>query len=721
MAVIVSKSVLRPIRAAIVGTGFISDYHALGIREADGVELTGVCDTNLKAAEVFATNWSVPAAFNSLDTLLKKQEVDSVHVLAPPDLHHRLAKTALEAGAHVLIEKPMCVSVEQAKDLNAVARRGGLQLAVSHNMLYTDAYQRLRELVRSRVLGPLNHVIINHFLELGQLRFGPFDTWMLRSPGNMFLEIGPHLVSALIDLVGTPNDIVATADRRVNLPGGAYVFSRWRISATVGHTAVDINLNVGPGFPQRTITVRGILGSAMVDFENNTCTVDQPTTLSFDLDRYKRSRSLIHQIRSQARETLSDTILSTLKLRRRGNPYQVSFIDSAAAFYSALRTNTPLDSRINGDSGCDVIDWCARIIRAAGVELTVPSNPRPRNKPKVQPTVLVLGGTGFIGRELIRQLLAANYKVRAVARSLRSTLEEFDSDCLEIVRGDFRSKSDLAAALNGIEFVYHLAVVHGAKTWEDQLRNNVEPTRQVGAACLAAGVKRLIYTGTIDSYYAGAKAGNITELTPLDTNIKRRNLYARAKAAEEAILMEMFHTKKLPLVIFRPGIVLGCGGNPFHFGVGRWVADGVCEVWGEGRNKLPIVLVADVAAALVRGIQIGGLEGRSYNLTDDPFLTAREYVDELQRRSEMAFRIYYRPIWRFYLTDVARWLVKMGIRHPGRGRIPSYRDWESRTQKAHFDSSRARTELGWQPASNRQRILDEGIGGSLWTWLAAFK
>ena len=139
----------------------------------------------------------------------------------------------------------------------------------------------------------------------------------------------------------------------------------------------------------------------------------------------------------------------------------------------------------------------------------------------------------------------------------------------------------------------------------------------------------------------------------------------------------------------------------------------------KGRNKLPIVLVADVAAALVRGIQIPGLEGRSYNLIDDPFLTAREYVDELQRRSEMAFRIYYRPIWRFYLTDVFRWLVKMGIRHPGRGRIPSYFDWESRTQKAHFDNSRARTELGWQPASNRQRILDEGIGGSLWTWLAA--
>ena len=251
------------------------------------------------------------------------------------------------------------------------------------------------------------------------------------------------------------------------------------------------------------------------------------------------------------------------------------------------------------------------------------------------------------------------------------------------------------------------------------MQNNVEPTRLVGEACLAARVKRFIYTGTIDSYYAGAWAGTITEQTHLDKNIDRRNYYGRAKAVEEGILMEMYRNKQLPLVIFRPGIVIGRGGIPFHFGVGRWAADGVCEVWGEGKNKLPFVLVTDVAAALVRGIQTPGIEGRSYNLVDDPILTARDYLDELQRRSDMVFKIYYRPIWRFYLADLIRWLGKMAIRHPGRYRVPSYFDWESRTQKAHFENKRARTDLRWKPASNRQRLLDEGIGGSLEAWLAA--
>jgi predicted dehydrogenase/nucleoside-diphosphate-sugar epimerase len=678
----------------------------------EGVKLMSVCDVNLKSAQAFAAKWQVPAVYDSLGSMLKNQQIDAIHLLAPPDLHHPLARAALQAGAHVLIEKPLCISIEQADDLCTLARKNGPHLGVSHNMLYSDVYQRLRELVRSRSLGPLSHVIINHFHELGQIRFGPFDSWMLRTPGNAFLEVGPHLISILLDLVGRPSEILATADRKVNLPGGNYVFTRWRIHATVDRTAVDVNVNLGRGFSQRSITARGFLGTAAVDFDANTCTVDHRTPLSLDLDRYKRSRSLIHQIRSQATGTVSNSILSTFKLRRRGSPYQNTFIDSVAAFYSAVRTNTPLDSRIHGDTGRDVIEWCTKVLQATGIELTTPLNSRHRNRPTVRPTVLVLGGTGFIGRELIRQLLAANYCVRVAVRSSGAVLEEFDSNRLEIVRGDLRSESDVGALLEGIEFVYHLAVAHGAQTWEDQVRNNVELTRLVGELSLTAGVKRLIYTGTIDSYYAGARAGKITEQTPLDTN-NNRNYYARAKAVEENILMEMYRTKQLPLVIFRPGIVIGRGGIPFHFGVGRWVADGVCEVWGKGQNKLPLVLVADVAAALVRGIQVLGIEGRSYNLVDDPILTAHDYLDELQKRSEMTFCVYYRPIWRFFLTDLIRWLAKMAVRHPGRNRIPSYFDWESRTQKAHFDNIRARTELGWQPASNRQRLLDEGIGGSL--------
>jgi nucleoside-diphosphate-sugar epimerase len=92
--------------------------------------------------------------------------------------------------------------------------------------------------------------------------------------------------------------------------------------------------------------------------------------------------------------------------------------------------------------------------------------------------------------------------------------------------------------MEGVECVFHLARAN-VKSWADYQELEIEATRRVAECALEAGVKRLVYTGTIDSYYAGRRAGTITEATPLDPKIERRNLYARAKAASEEILMRM--------------------------------------------------------------------------------------------------------------------------------------------------------------------------------------
>src|ERR1700690_2949968 len=258
----VLKHSMQTVRAAIVGTGYIADFHARAIRNIKDVELVGVCDANLKSAQAFAATWGVPAVFTTLEAMLNALQLNSLHILVPPDRHHSLTKLALEAGVHVLVEKPLCTSVEEAEELLALAKDKKLRLGVNHNMLYAGAYERLRNIVHSGGLGPLDHVTINHFLELGQIRFGPFDSWMLRDPANAILEIGPHPLSALLDLVGIPDDLSVNADRQSQLPGGARVFRRWRVHTTIGRTTADININLGPGFYQRTISVRALSGSA---------------------------------------------------------------------------------------------------------------------------------------------------------------------------------------------------------------------------------------------------------------------------------------------------------------------------------------------------------------------------------------------------------------------------------------------------------------------------
>ena len=169
--------------------------------------------------------------------------------------------------------------------------------------------------------------------------------------------------------------------------------------------------------------------------------------------------------------------------------------------------------------------------------------------------------------------------------------------------GDLTRKADLTSVLEGLRCVYHLARAH-VKTWEEFTEHEVEATGRVAEAALAAKVERLIYTGTIDSYYAGAKAGTITENTPLDPHIGWRNYYAQAKALSEQCLTSLYRQQGLPVVIFRPGIVIGRGGNPFHWGIGMWSWNAVCQVWGKGHNPLPFVLVEDVAQALVSALDI---------------------------------------------------------------------------------------------------------------------
>jgi nucleoside-diphosphate-sugar epimerase len=304
-----------------------------------------------------------------------------------------------------------------------------------------------------------------------------------------------------------------------------------------------------------------------------------------------------------------------------------------------------------------------------------------------------LSGSGHSARLLVRN-----------AGNLPKHLLVSDVDCQV---GDMKSREDLLRAMEGVDCVFHLARAN-VKSWAGYQEYEIGVTRQVAECALESGVKRLVYTGTIASYYQGARAGTITEDTPLDPRIARGNLYARAKTESERILTQMHREQGLPLVILRPGVVIGRGGSPFHWGVGMWWHDAVCQTWGNGQNKLPLVLVEDVAQALIAAMDKPDIEGRSFNLVGDPCLTAQDYLDELDRVGGLKIQRYATPIFKFYLSDMIKWAAKLALRHPDR-QLPSYRDWETRTLRASFDCTAAKSILGWRPVSERDELVRRGI------------
>jgi predicted dehydrogenase/nucleoside-diphosphate-sugar epimerase len=696
-------------RVGFVGAGYIADWHARSIASVANVELVAVCDTALPRAQALAAKYGIPRVYGSLGAMLAAGKLDAVHILLPPDCHFEAARQALEAGVPVFLEKPMCDSAKECNALAQLADDQCLRLAVAHNFLFSPPYEALRRDLRAGILGRLLDVTINWNRPLPQIVHGPFDAWMLRAPRNILVEIGSHSVAHMLDLAGEPDELRAHASDSVALPTGLPFYRRWQVDAVRGPTAVVLHFSFAPGFSEYTIHVRGSLAAATVDFETSTYTLDRHKPLDPDFDAHAMVVERARSLKRQARRTLQNYILSKLHLNPRGNPYAESIARAMDAFYA----QGPLDERVDPRRAARVIRLCLQMSACANL----PSEPRPA-PPAVAtvadpPRTLVLGGTGFIGKELLRQL-AAGKPVRVLGRSVAALPPDLQAANLQCQRGDLMNRADLARAMAGVDCVVHLARSN-VKTWSDYQHFEVEATRLVAECALEAGVKRFVYTGTIDSYYTG-RAGIITEQTPLDPRIAHRNLYARAKAASEDLLLRMQREQGLPLVILRPGIVIGRGGSPFHWGVGMWWSDAVCQTWGEGRNKLPLVLVEDVARALIAAIETPGIEGRSFNLVAGPCLTAQEYLDELDRCGGFRIARHATPIARFYLNDMLKWLVKVAVRHAER-RLPSYRDWESRTQQATFDCSAARQALGWQPVSDRAELVRRGIEEPLIEWM----
>jgi predicted dehydrogenase/nucleoside-diphosphate-sugar epimerase len=699
------------IRVGFLGTGYIADWHARAVRSVPGAALAAVCDRDPARAGAFAERHGVaPArAHASLDEMLAAGGLDAVHVLLPPEHHHASARALIDAGLHVLLEKPMCTTVEDCDALAEAARARGVALGVGHNFLFAEPHEQLKADLDAGRLGRPEHVLITWRKELGQLAAGPFDAWMLREPANILLEIGPHPVASLWDLLGPHELVWARASDPVDLPGGRRFYRRWQVEAEAGPTQATLAFSFGRGFTEHAIHVRGRLGSATVDLENGTYTLRRGTRYGLDLDRYARLSAEGAGLRAQARRNLVRYGLEKLKLSDRGNPYGAGIAGAVRAFYARLGGEP--DPRVSARLGRDVVATCLEIGRRAGVAAQAPAPaaaPTPAPAPTAaRPEILVLGATGFIGRELVRQLVAKGHAVRVLARDPARVPEDLRGPLVEVVRGDMARPGSLEAALEGIAVVYHLARAH-AKSWKDYYEQDILVTQRLAELCLERGVRRLIYTGTIDSYYLGRGAGTITEQTPLDPRIARRNKYARAKAASEEILLTLHRERGLPVVIVRPAIVIGRGSSPLHWGVGMWSYDTTCQLWGRGEHGLPLVLVEDVAAALVAGLDAPGIEGEVFNLSDEPCVTARQYLEELERAAGVEFAKHPTPIWRFYAGDMIKWAVKVLVRHPERDR-PSYRDWESRTQRAVFDCSKARRVLGWRPAGDRAELIRRGI------------
>ena len=691
------------IRVALIGAGYIASWHANALNMTQGAELVAVCDLSPAAANDLATAYGVQA-FTAVEDLIAAEICDAVHILTPPPSHAALALTCLEAGFHVLVEKPFALNSADAAAVGAAAERAGRLAGVCHNFLGLPKYDRLKAAIEAGALGRVSAAELNWRFPLVPLRSGPYGLWMLQKPENILFELGPHLFAFAHDLFGAPEEIMLRLDKPVTFPAGEVRPQSWRILARAGHVELAFTLSLVETFDDRSITVHGSSGRARLDFASDTLIFDRESASDIVIGPFKRQLSL-------ARQSLGAGLANGWRQFRslnRQSPYALSFQATFSRFYAAIASGTSLDPGFSPAAGEAVTAAIAETAARIGAPYRTDASPAdPAPEALDGADVLVIGGTGFIGRHLTRTLVARGHRVRVVSRGRRGPFADLAGQ-VETVRVSLRDKDALVAAMQGVGTVFNLAK-SADSTWEGCLENDVGVAVRIAEAALEAGVDRLIYTGTIASYDMSDPNRPITEETRFADDMTDRNLYARSKAECERRLMAMHRDQGLPLVIARPGIVIGEGGPLQHWGIGRWHGAGAVRIWGDGRNTLPFVLIEDVSDALIRMMDRPKAIGQSFNLIGPPMMGARDYFDAIHQT--LGARIDVRPgsLWAFWLSGKIKYLLKRHVIGLKGLHSESYRDWKSRAHLSPFRNDHARSTLGWHPEDDRDVFIEKGI------------
>jgi predicted dehydrogenase len=188
-----------PIRVAVLGTGFGAAVHLPAIQQVPELRAIAVCSRRPERAHTVAREFRVPMATTDFRELVKRPEVDAVIVATPPHLHHAMTLAALDAGKHVLCEKPMARTFAEARDMAKMAERAGVAAMVNHEFRFVPARAFVKELIDSGFIGAPYSVSMTFYRSsLNDPNGVPF-TWLMEADkaGGMLGAIGSHHLDTL--------------------------------------------------------------------------------------------------------------------------------------------------------------------------------------------------------------------------------------------------------------------------------------------------------------------------------------------------------------------------------------------------------------------------------------------------------------------------------------------------------------------------------------------
>ena len=189
----------EPIRVGVIGTGFGASLHLSALRENADFDTVAICSRRPERARAAALDHGIPAHLANYRELARDDAIDAVIVASPPHLHHAMVIAALEAGKHVVCEKPMARNLAEARDMQRIADRVGTVAMVNHQLRFLPIRMRIHELINEGYIGePHAASVTVHRSSLNDPHERPWG-WLMEQEkaGGMLGATGAHYLDAL--------------------------------------------------------------------------------------------------------------------------------------------------------------------------------------------------------------------------------------------------------------------------------------------------------------------------------------------------------------------------------------------------------------------------------------------------------------------------------------------------------------------------------------------
>jgi predicted dehydrogenase len=192
---------MKKIKVGVIGAGQISDDHLSGIKLSEYAEAIAIADPSEKRAKAAAEKHELNKIYSSAEELLSNNDIDAVTIAVPNKFHAPIAIAALNAGKHVMLDKPFALNIKEAKSVIATAEKNKKIFGLGMNQRFTRNSQIIKKLTEGNILGEIYHGKACWFRRSGSPSFG---TWFCRKDiagGGAMLDIGVHMLDLCMYLM----------------------------------------------------------------------------------------------------------------------------------------------------------------------------------------------------------------------------------------------------------------------------------------------------------------------------------------------------------------------------------------------------------------------------------------------------------------------------------------------------------------------------------------